>query len=196
MDIRTEAKKTLDDERIIELYWNRDETALAETDAKYGKLLFRIAYNILRDEEDSEECRNDTYYSIWNRIPPTRPNVFSAFISKITRDIAINRYKSERVKKRIPSEMTLSLEELEGVINESDSPESELISKELGKLISDFVRGLSDRQRYIFIERYYLFSRMEDIADELDVGLATVHREIGKLKKGLSSHLKRNGVNI
>ena len=98
------------DEQIIELYWQREERAIQETDKKHGQFLFRIAYNILHDRLDCEECQNDTYLGVWNAIPPTRPTVFPAFITQIMRRIAINRYKEKTSKKRIPSELTVSME--------------------------------------------------------------------------------------
>ncbi len=94
MDKGTDIKTVvIADEQIIELYWERNETAIQETETKYGKMLFRIAYNILHDRLDSEECKNDTYIGVWNAIPPTKPNVFPAFITQIMRNIATKRYK-------------------------------------------------------------------------------------------------------
>ena len=87
---------TLTDESIIELYWNRDEKAISETDKKYGRYLYAIAYNIVHDDLDSEECLNDTYIGTWNQIPPTRPNIFQVFLAKITRNHAINKFKKSR----------------------------------------------------------------------------------------------------
>ncbi len=199
-EVNTMGKRTaspvgrLTDEQIVELYFNRDERAIRETEAKYGRLLISIAYNILHDLSDSEECQNDTLLRVWNRIPPVRPNVFSAFISKITRDIAIDKYKERTSKKRIPSELTVSMDELDGVLHGDGSPDTMHSSDDLAKIIGDYVKGLSERQRYIFIERYYLFATFQSIANELGVGLATVHRETEKIKKGLKAHLERNGV--
>jgi hypothetical protein len=97
------------DERIIELYWNRDEAAITETDRKYRSYLHTVAWNIVKDEQDCEECLNDTYLKTWNSIPPQRPSCLKAFLTKITRSIAIDRYRRERRQKRVPSECTLSL---------------------------------------------------------------------------------------
>ncbi len=112
------------------------------------------------------------------------------------RDIAINKYKEKSSKKRIPAELTVSIEDLHDFLHDNDTPEAEYTAKELGKIISDYVRGLSERQQFIFMERYYLYATMESIAEELGVGLATVHREIKKMKKGLKAHLERNGVYV
>ena len=111
------------DEQIIELYWKRDEIAIRETDLKYGKYLLTVAYNIVRDRQDCEECLNDTYVGVWNAIPPARPNAFKAFLTTVMRRIAVNRYHSNHRKGRLPSEMTVSLSELEGILTESETPE-------------------------------------------------------------------------
>ena len=182
------------DEQIIELYWNRKENAITETDKKYGPYLMRIAQNILGDRLDCEECRNDTYIGVWNSIPPTRPGVFQAFIAQIMRRIAINRYKERSCQKRIPSELTVSMEELENALHSGQSVEEEYLAKEVGQLISGYVRGLDQRQRYIFIDRFYLAEPVKTIAAELSVSVPTVYREIEKLKQGLKLHLEQEGV--
>lgn len=197
MDKCTEIHTTMiADEQIIELYWQRNEKALHETEGKYGKMLFRIAYNILHDRSDCEECQNDTLLAIWNCIPPTRPVVFSAFISKIMRNIATGKYRDRSRQKRIPAEMTVSLDELSEFLHENDSPEADYVAKEIGKLISEYVRTLSDKQHYIFIGRFYFCERLEFLADELGVNVSTVQRNVENIKVGLKKHLERNGVYI
>ena len=114
MSKRRDQTTPLTDEQIIELYWTRQENAIQETDKKYGQFLFRIANNMLHDRRDSEECQNDTYLGAWNAIPPTRPLVLSAFLVQIMRRIAINRYREKTSKKRIPSELTVALEDVQG----------------------------------------------------------------------------------
>lgn len=190
---KEENSSVIADERIIELYWQRDELAIKETDVKYGQFLYRIAYNILHDPLDSEECRNDTYLGIWNAIPPAKPNVFPAFITQIMRRTAIDRYKEKTRTKRIPSELTLSLEELDGDLA---SFEYEDDAKELGKIISDYLRSLTDKQQFMFIGRFYMAESVESIARDLGVTASAVYKEIGKLRIGLKNHLERNGVYI
>ncbi len=191
MDKRKDEKSpVIADERIIELYWQRDELAIKETDVKYGQFLYRIAYNILHDRLDCEECRNDTYLGIWNAIPPAKPNIFPAFITQIMRRTAIDRYKEKTRTKRIPSELTLSLEALDFEI------EYEEDASELGKIISDYLRSLTDRQQFMFIGRFYMAEPVESIARDLGVTASAVYKEIGKLRIGLKNHLERNGVYI
>ncbi len=184
------------DEQIIELYWQRDERAIKETERKYRAMLFRIAYNILNERSDCEECQDDVYLCIWNRIPPTRPTSFRAFIAKIMRDIAINKYNEKTRKKRIPSELTVSLEELYDVTRIDDLPENDYAVKELSRIISNHVRGLPRRRQYIFIGRFYFGNTMEHIADDLGISAATVAREITRIKQGLKKYLEENGVNV
>lgn len=196
MNKGTERQAVIADEQIIELYWQRAGKAIQETDKKYGQFLFRIAYNILYDRLDCEECQNDTYLGVWNAIPPTRPAVFPAFLAQIMRRIAINRYKMKTSKKRIPSELTVSMEDVKDTLHHDDTVEAEYAAEEVGKIISDYVRGLSERRRYIFIDRFYLAEPVETIAKDLAISVPTVYREIDKIKQGLKLHLERNEIYI
>ena len=108
----------LEDNEIIELYWERDEEAISETDKKYGRYLFTIANNIVNNRLDSEECVNDTYLGTWNAIPPTRPNVFQVFLSKVMRNIAVDKFREKSAQKRIPSELMSSLDEISEVFDD------------------------------------------------------------------------------
>ena len=196
MSKRTERQTIIDDEQIIELYWQRNENAIQETDKKYGQFLFRIAYNILHDRLDCEECQNDTYLDVWKAIPPTRPTVFPAFITKIMRRIALDRYKEKTAKRRIPSEYTISMDDIKDTLHSNETVDSEYAAEEVGKIISDYVRSLSDRQRYIFIDRFYLAEPVETIASDLVISVPTVYREIDKIKQGLKTYLESNEVYV
>ncbi len=193
MRYRAEENAVLSDEQIIELYWQRDDRAIKETDVKYGKILFKVAYNVLHDQCDSEECRNDAYLGVWNAIPPTRPKVFPAFITQIVRRAALNRYNEKNREKRIPPEFTVSVCELSEILSDGVSAESEYIARELGKAISDYVRSLSPKRRFIFIGRFYMVETVESIAQDLGLTSSAVYKELEKLKKGLKLHLERNG---
>ena len=179
---RTERPRAITDEQIIELYWKREESAIQETDKKYGQLLFRIAYNILRDRADCEECRNDTYLGVWNAIPPTRPAKFSAFITQIIRNIAINRYKEKISKKRIPSELTVSMEDINGILRSDDTVETKYAAEEVGRIINDYVRTLPSRQRFIFIDRFYLSEPVEAIAGVHADGFADMRAAVAAVQ--------------
>ena len=196
MNKRTEQQTVITDEQIIELYWQRNETAIQETDRKHGKLLFGIAYNILHDRLDCEECQNDTYLSVWNAIPPTRPIKFPAFITHIMRNIAINRFKEKTSKKRIPSELTVSMDDVNDILRSDETVETEYEAEEVGKIINNYIRQLSERQRYIFIDRFYLAEPVDTIANDLSISVPTVYREIDRIKQGLKLHLERNDIFI
>lgn len=196
MSKRKEQHAVIADEQIIELYWQREEKAIQETDNKYGQFLFRIAYNILHDHLDCEECQNDTYLGVWNAIPPTRPTVFPAFITQIMRHIALDRYKQKTSKKRVPSELTISMEDIKETLHSNETVDLEYAAEEVGKIISDYVRYLPERQRYIFIDHYYLAESIETIANDLSLSVSTIYREIENIKHGLKIHLERNEVYV
>ena len=186
----------LTDKQIIDLYWHRDESAIEETDKKYGRMLFRIAYNLLSDRMDCEECKNDTYVRAWRSIPPTRPRVLPAYLTEIMRRVAINKYKQKTSQRRVPSELTVSMDELRDSLQNEASLGGERDAEEIGKVINAFLREIPERRRYIFIERFYFAEHVEEIATELSVSVATVYREIERIKKDLKVYLERNDIYI
>ena len=183
----------LGDEEIIKLYWARNEQAIAETDKKYKRYLFTIAYNILHDDLDCEECLNDTYLGTWNTIPPERPSVFQAFISKIMRNTAIGRYRKNTVAKRIPSELTISLDELGEYMPATPSVEEEYFVGAVSKSVSEYLRTLPERGAFMFICRYYCSDKISDIAAMLHVTERTVFRELTSIREGLKEKLTQEG---
>lgn len=188
-------KSAMNDFDIVELFFQRDERAITETDAKYGKYLFSVAYNIVHDRLDCEECLNDTYLDAWNTIPPERPAVLKAFLAIIMRRRAIDRYKAEKRKKRIPSELTVSLSELEFALSD-DTPQIELEAEELSRIISDFVRSLPERRAYIFMSRYYAARPIREIANKLCVSESTVNKELALIRQSLRKMLESEGYFI
>ncbi len=189
-------KGRLSDGDIIDLYFKRDEEAITATGDKYGRYLFTIGNNILNDRMDSEECLNDTYFSTWNRIPPERPTYLQMFLSKIMRDISISRYRKNKAQKRTPSELTLSLEELGDCIVSEADVEEDLAIRELADLLNDFLKGISKRQRFIFVCRYYYCDSVKAIASMLEVGSKTVYRELEKIREELRTALKKEGIDV
>ena len=182
-------KSTISDEAIIALYWNRDESAIEETDLKYKNYLYFVAYNIVHGRADCEECLNDTYLAAWNTMPPSKPNVLKAFLTTITRRIAINRFHSNMRH----SEMTVALSELEAFLTDGESVDSRLDAKELGRVISDFVRRLPPRRRFIFMSRYYAAEPIDTIARELDLSRSMVNKELAAIRKALKEKLESEG---
>lgn len=187
---------TLSDEAIIELYWKRNENAIAETDKKYKRYLYRIAYNILHDKMDCEECLNDTYMGTWSTIPPQRPSVFQAFLSKIMRNTAVTKYKRNTASKRVPSEMTISLEELSDTMPYALSAEEEHLLSEVSRIISEYLRSIPERSAFIFICRYYCSDKISDIADMLHISDRTVFRDLTEIREGLKERLIKEGYDL
>ncbi len=185
-------KLPLDDEKIITLYWSRDESAIDETDFKYRKYLYTVAHNIVGGEKDCEECLNDTYLATWNAIPPTKPAVLKAFLTAIIRRIAVNRYH----KNLRHSEMAVSLTELEDFLSGQEDVSAKAEARELGRVISDFLRELSSRKRYVFISRYYMAEPIETIAKELNLSRSMVNKELAAVRKALRQKLESEGYSL
>ena len=193
---QTSPRTPLPDESIVTLYWNRDETAIEETDFKYKNYLFSVLRNLLADPMDCEECLNDTYLGAWNAIPPTKPAVLKAFLTTVARRAAIKRYHKARKKTAIPSELTVSLSELEDFLSDGGEAESDLDAAALGKVISEFLYSLDKRKRYIFMSRYYVAVSIEKIARELKVSRSTVNKELAAIRKSLKAKLESEGYRL
>ena len=190
------ARVPITDEKIIELYWSRNEKAIEETDLKYKKYLISIAYNIVHDQLDCEECLNDTYLGTWNAIPPQKPRVLKAFLTVIMRRIAINRYHNNLRKNVVPSELTVSLSEIEDFISGDDDVSAEFDAERLGRVISDFVRSLSERKQFIFMSRFYVADSIETIASDLRLSRSMVNKELATIKSALKEKLESEGYSI
>ena len=189
-------RKPMDDETIVDLYWERDEKAIEETDFKYKKYLYSIAHNVIHNPMDCEECLNDTYLGAWNAMPPTRPNVLKAFLTTIVRILAINRYNSNARQSVVPAEKTVSLSELEDILSDGEEMDVALDAQRLGRLLSDFVRSLSERQQFIFISRYYVADPIQTIASDLGLSRSTVNKELAAIRHALKETLESEGFSI
>lgn len=184
----------MDDLMIIELYFSRNEQAIKETDIKYGKLCFSMANNILSNDEDSEECVNDTYLSVWNKIPPTRPNNFRAFICKIVRNLSMKKLEFNRALKRTQN-VTVSYTELEEILPDTrTAPEWEY--ENLGKIISDFLQHEKEDARNVFIRKYYFFDSISDIAERYSFTESKVKNMLYHSRNKLRECLKKEGIEV
>ena len=184
----------MEDLNIIELYFVRDEQAIKETDAKYGRLCHSIAYNILHNKEDSEECVNDTYIGVWNAIPPTRPNHFIGFVCKITRNLALKRIEAMNRLKRSQATV-VSLDELAEIL--SDESIAEDVSDEgITELIGDFLRKEKADVRNVFLRKYYFFDSVGDIAERYGFTEDKVKSMLYHTRKKLKEYLVKEGVAI
>ena len=182
-------KSLISDEAIIALFWDRDETAIKKTDFKYKNYLYSIAYNIVHSRPDCEECLNDTYLAAWNTMPPSKPKSLKAYLTTIMRRIAINRYHSNLRK----SQMTVSLCELEDCLSNDERIDAKLDAKELGNSISNFIRSLPQRRRYIFMSRYYAAEPIKIIAKELGLSSSMVNKELAAIRIALRERLESEG---
>ena len=175
----------MEDNQIIELYWNRNEKAISETDKKYGKYCNYIAYNILQNDEDSNECVNDTYLKTWNCIPPKKPDVFKLFLAKITRNLAIDKYRKIKPK----SIMEEVLDELNDCTSNTNI-ENEVEYSDILKNINIFLDNLPLEKRRIFVDRYWFFESIENISTKYDLKNGNVKMILSRIRKNLKEYLK------
>ena len=183
----------IDDEKIIEMFFGRSEQSIRELDIKYGKICHNLSYNIVNSRQDAEECVNDAYLGVWNAIPPHRPNPLVAFVCKLVRNISIMRYRANTALKR-NSNYDLTMEELENCLSSSVSIEDSLEEKELISIIEDFLRGLSQENRVIFLRRYWFSDSYAEIAARTGLTEKNVSVRLSRIRKQLQTHLAERGV--
>lgn len=180
----------MNDEQIVELYFKRDEQALAVTTEKYGSYCYSIAYGILHNEEDSEESVNDTYLSAWNSIPPHKPEILRTFLGKITRRISVDRWRRSTAEKRGGGEMTEVLEELSECISQSGEPVRETEKKLLNESVNDFVTRLKPDEQRVFLCRYWYAEPVRDIAKRFGFSESKVKTMLLRTRNKLKKHLE------
>lgn len=186
----------LEDEKIIDLYFSRDEAAVTATQRKYGRYLHTISWNVLRSEEDAEECVNDTYMRAWNAIPPTHPDNLKAFLAKIVRNLSLNRLESENAKKRGGSETDAALEELEECIADRRNVESEVDGKLLAESINAFLGTLPEKYRVVFMQRYFYLYPVNVIAEKNGYTVSNVKSLLFRARNRLKDYLKEEGFDL
>lgn len=186
----------MEDSKIVQLYWDRDQNAITETANKYGNYCTSIAKNILGNGEDAQECVNDTYMNAWNSMPPHRPNMLSTFLGKITRNLSFNRYKHNYADKRGGGEIATVLDELSECVSGKDSVEQEIEYKELVKAIDSFLDTLSEEKRSIFICRYWYTDSISNIAKSHGVRENTVSMTLNRLRAKLQRYLVERGFEV
>ena len=184
----------MEDVQIIELYFAREEQAIHETDAKYGRLCHHVAHQILADEEDVKECVNDTYFTVWNRMPPTRPTCFAAFLCKIVRNLSLKKWEYLSAKKRDPGNIQ-SLEELEYILPDHRIDPS-VGEEQLGQFISDFLRTEKPEARKVFLRRYLCFDSIGEIAARYGFRESKVKSMLFRTRNRLREYLKKEGVEV
>ena len=186
----------MEDVKIIDLYWERNQQAIPVTAEKYGGYCTSIARNILESEEDAEECVNDTWLGAWNSMPPHRPNMLSAFLGKITRNLSFNRRRQDSARKRGGGELPLVLDELGECVSGKASVEGEYDRKELLSAINGFLEELSPEKRAMFVCRYWYADRVGDIAARLGMSENHVSVTLTRLRRKLHEHLTKEGFTL
>ncbi|MBE5861663.1 MAG: RNA polymerase sigma factor [Lachnospiraceae bacterium] len=183
----------MEDQRIVDLYWERNESAIPETAAKYGKYLQRISYQILSNAEDAEECVNDTYQDAWQSMPPHRPSVLSTFLGKMTRRISIDLWRKRSAEKRGSGVAALALEELEECVSGTGDVESEAIRHELQRKLNAFLLGLPQVDRQVFLCRYWYMDSISDIAKQFSYSESKIKSMLHRTRKKLRALLEKEG---
>lgn len=186
----------MQDERIIELYWNRDEAAITATEEKYGSYLKTIARSILKDERDSQECVSDTYMGAWNAIPPERPSILKAFLGKITRNLSLKKYRDATAEKRGGGEFDLALDELAECIAAGSTVEGQLEGRAITEALNTFLSGLAAEERKIFILRYWYLESVKDVAARFNYGESKVKMTLKRTRDKLKDHLAKEGIYV
>lgn len=182
------------DREIIDLYWQRDERAIAETAARYGTYCSSIAANILHQPEDVEESVNDTWMNAWNSMPPHRPEVLPSFLGKITRYICLKKWRERYAQKRGGGETALALEELSESIPDGQSIDEMVQAKELAQIVNTFLNGLPKIERYIFVCRYWYLDSIGAISAQYGFSQSKVKTMLWRTRKKLMLQLEKEGV--
>ena len=185
----------MNDEKIIELFFERSEKAIADLDAKYGRVCRSVSLNILNNAQDAEECVNDAYLAAWEAIPPAKPESLSAFICKIVRNLSLKRYSQNTAKKR-NSIYDVALDELEECLASADSIEKELETEELRDIIESFLDSLSAQDRVIFMRRYWFCDTYADISRQVGLSEKNISVRLTRIRKNFKKYLLEREVFI
>lgn len=186
----------MEDDQIIALYWQRSEDAIHETAQKYGKYCRTIAYNILQSFEDSEECVNDAWAKVWDAIPPFRPGNLAVFLGKVTRNLALDRYRKNSAGKRGSGQTAIAFEEIAICIPTSDHAQQLIDDMALRDLLNQFLASLAENDRKIFMLRYWYISSIKDIAAKLGVTESRVKMSLFRSRRQLKSRLQKEGITL
>ena len=183
----------MEDTEIVELFWKRESSAIHECEKKYFKYCYSISYNILKSNEDSEECVNDALLRTWNSIPPKRPVNLSTYLGKIVRNLSIDRYETRRAIKRGGVEVDMALSELEGCLPSGGGVEDEVA---LSDMVNGFLSGLKPNERIIFMKRYWALCSVKEIAQWGRMSESKVTSMLFRTRKKLRDYLVKEGVSL
>lgn len=185
----------MDDLSIIELFWNRNEVAIVQTDKKYGKLCMHLSENILNNYSDAEECVNDSYLTVWNRIPDERPLHFSAFLCRIVKNLSLKKLEYNTAQKRNP-ELLTSFDELQGCLSRDADCDGRVDVSILAEEISNFLSEQKAQNRNIFIRRYWYFDSVKEIAEDLGMKEERVSTLLFRMRNKMKKYLEKGGYEI
>lgn len=178
----------IDDEKIIEMFFERSEQGIQELDNKYGKICYNFSYNIVNNKQDAEECVNDAYLGAWNAIPPAKPNPLLSYIMKIVRNISLDLYWRNAAGKR-KSTYTIALQEIEACIADRNTVEGEIEAKELAQVIGNFLDTLSFENRVIFMRRYWFADSYKDIAELMGLSEKNISVRLTRIREKMKQYL-------
>ena len=182
----------MEDEQIVALYWAREEQAIKESERKYGAYCYEIAQRILANHEDSQEVLDDTWLHDWKAIPPEKPAPLRPFLARLTRNLAVDRWRRNNVEKR-GKQLTLALEELSELASETPLPQEQVEGKELEATIRRFLSGCPQTQRDVFLRRYFFFESTKEIARRYHMRESNVLNLLARVRKKLKEYLRREG---
>lgn len=186
----------MEDEKIIQLYWQRSEDAIAETAVKYGSYCSNISYGILRNPQDAEECVTDTYLRAWNTMPPEKPRYLAAFLGKIVRNLSLDRYRKNTALFRGGGQIRLVYEELAQTIPSRHTVETITEEAELTQILDRFLWSLPKEKRKVFLLRYWYFRSQAEISQQLGISEAKVRSMLHRLRKELKANLEQEGIHL
>jgi len=183
----------LNDHEIIDLFFERSEQAITELICKYGAAIRNVAFNILNNPSDIDECQSDTYFQVWTRIPPARPDNLGAYVCRIARNVCLKRYHSNTAEKR-NSHYDVALQELESSIPALSTVESDYDARELSQYLNVFLKTLRTEDRYLFMRRYWYGDGVSEIAKNLDISAHTASVRLFRLRQKLQTYLQKEGM--
>ena len=186
----------MEDLEIVKLYWEKSLDAISHTKLKYGSYCTKISLNILKNDEDAEECVNDTYLKAWNSMPPQRPDSLKAFLGRITRNLSLSRYRSMTAIKRGGTETELILSEIGDIVSGRDTVEGEIERKELMKQINSFLTLQDVEKRKLFVRRYWYMDSIEELSEKFNLRESRISSILFKMRKELKQQLLKEGVEI
>ena len=183
----------MEDKAIVELFRQRDENAIEETAAKYGKMLFRGALRILGSAEDAEECVSDTYHDAWRSIPPHSPEHLPAYLMKLCRRISLDLWRKQRAQKRGGGETALALEELEECLPDGGGVVEELERRELREILNEFLAALPEESRSLFLRRYWFMEPVADLARAFGFSESKTASMLRRIRQKLRARMEKEG---